>query len=61
MDGNMNEKDHELPYEEPWSTTDTECVQDANTVKATRLKNEELSRGRRQIKSNLEKSLANKK
>lgn len=57
----MNAKDHELPYEEPWSTTDTECVQDANTIKATGLKNEELSRGRRQIKSNLEKALANKK
>lgn len=38
MDDNVNEKDHELPFEELRSNTNKECVQDVDIVKATRLK-----------------------
>ena len=38
MDGNVNEKDHELPFEELQSSTNKECVQDVDIVKATRFK-----------------------
>ena len=34
----MNEKCHELPFEELRSSTNKECVQDADIVKAVGLK-----------------------
>ena len=47
----MNEKDHELPFKEHRSSSDKECVQDADIVKATGLKRKESSRGRHKIKA----------
>lgn len=47
----MNEKDHELPFKEHRSSSDKECVQDVDIVKATGLKRKESSRGRHKIKA----------
>ncbi|KAK1567949.1 hypothetical protein Q3G72_018524 [Acer saccharum] len=57
MEGNIHEKDRE-PQD---LNNEVNCTQDSNLVKAKGLKKKETSKGRRRIKSSLEKALAKRK